>query len=61
MEKGFIQTGRSMVWVKRRHKLFLVPDEGEVSLGFDPLFGLLFDAYICRDCKKVVMEYDDAE
>ena len=33
MEKGYIQTGERMSWVRQKHKVSLFPKDGEVMLG----------------------------
>ena len=61
MEKGFVQTGQRMSWVKQKHKASLIPQEGEVLLGNNVFSGLSFEAYICKSCKKIVLDYDGAD
>ena len=48
MEKGNIQTGERMCWVKQKHKVSLVPKDGEVMLGNNVFSGLAFEAFICK-------------
>lgn len=61
MEKGFLQGGQSMCWVKKKHKFFLLPGSGEVSLGNNILGGLAIDAFICKACKKIVLDYSHSD
>ena len=57
MEQGFLQSGQRMVWVKTPHKVSLLPKSGEVLLGNNVLGGLSFEAYICKSCKKIILDY----
>ena len=58
MEKGCLQAGNLMLWAKRRHKLSLLPDAGEVMLAQNMVSGSCFDAYICKACQKIVLNYE---
>ena len=33
MEEGLVQVGARAVWVKKKHRISLLPREGEVELG----------------------------
>ena len=59
MEKVYIQTGERMSVVKQNHKVSLFPKDGEVMLGNNVLSGLACEAFICKYCKKIVL--DDSE
>ena len=61
IEKGYIQTGERMAWVKQKHKVSLLPKEGEVLLGNNVFTALIFDAFICRKCKKIILDYSNAD
>lgn len=61
MEKGFVQTGQRIAWVTHPHKLSLQPKNGEVLLGNNVFSGLTFDAYICKDCKTILIDYSGSE
>ena len=61
MEQGFLQGGQRMAWVKAPHKVSLLPNSGEVLLGNHMIGGLTFCAYICKPCKKVLLDYADAQ
>ena len=61
MEKGFVQTGERISWVRQKHKVFLRPKEGEVLLGNNIFLGLAFEAHIRKSCKKIVLDYDGAD
>lgn len=57
MERGFLQTGNKIIWAKKQHSVSLVAKEGEVALGNAIFGGIALDAFICKDCKKVVVDY----
>ncbi len=59
MEKGFLQGGNILVWVKKKHYLSLLPKEGEVLLDKNYLTGSFLPAWICKDCRKVTAEYEE--
>ncbi len=59
MEKGFLQSGNLMVWVKKKHMVSLLPKEGEVVLDRNYLTGAAVPAWICRPCRKIVAEYEE--
>ena len=61
MEQGYLQCGQRMSWVKSPHKVSLLPKKGEVSLGNNVFGGLSFEAYICKKCKKVLLDYSKAD
>lgn len=61
MEKGYLQAGQIMLWAKKKHKVSLLPKEGEVLIAKDYFFGVALDAYICKGCKKVVADYASTE
>lgn len=57
MEQGFIQGNQRIAWVKSKHKISLLPREGEVLLENKAFDSFLFPACICKDCEKVFMDY----
>ncbi|MBQ1827205.1 MAG: hypothetical protein II126_04450 [Erysipelotrichaceae bacterium] len=63
MEKGAIQSQQEIAWLKgdKRH-LFAKADfhEGSVVLSrLSIIKGAAVTAYLCRDCRKVVIDYSD--
>ena len=58
MESGFLQSQQRMAWVRRPHRISLLPREGEVLLGNNIINGLTFPAWICKDCQKIVLDYE---
>ncbi len=59
MEKGLLQGGSILVWVKKKHHISLNPREGEVVLDRNYLSGPAVPAWICKACKKVIAEYEE--
>ena len=62
MEVGFLQGGRFLLWAVRRHKISLLPREEDVLLAENHWnFVTVKDAYLCRNCKKVLFDYAATE
>ena len=61
MEKGLLQAGNMIVWVRKKHYVSLLPKEGEVLLGRNFLTGVTLPSWICKNCRKVITEYEDNE
>ena len=59
MEQGYIQTGQRIAWTKNIHKVSLLPKPGEIMLENNVFKGSAFTAFICKSCKKIVMDYSD--
>ena len=59
MEKGLLQSGNLIVWVKKKHYLSLLPRDGEVILDRNYLTGATVPSWICKKCKKVISEYTE--
>ena len=60
MEKGFFQGYRfERLWVKNRNHWKLSPQEGVFAEKMNPFTYFNIDAYLCRSCKKVVIDYAD--
>ena len=60
MEKGLLQSGSLIVWVKKKHLLSLLPKEGEVLLGSNFVSSPTVPAHICKKCKKIICDYSDS-
>ena len=60
MEKGFLQANNMMTWVRAPHRFALYPKKGEVMLGRNVWDALTVTAYICKPCKKVVVDYEES-
>ena len=59
METGFLQGMRRVAWVKKPHKVSLLPKEGELLLENNTFWDFLFPAQICKRCKIVVLDYSE--
>ncbi len=59
MEKGLLQSGNIMVWVRKKHILSLSPRDGEVELDRNYLTGASLPAWICKICKKIIADYSE--
>ena len=58
MEKGFIQSGRDILWTEKRHIVSLKPKhEKEFIIASNPVGGATVKGFCCRKCKKIVLEY----
>lgn len=61
MEQGLLQGNQRVSWVKREHKLSLLPKTGEILLENKGMGSFLLTAWICKDCKKMVVDYSDKD
>ncbi|NMA84008.1 MAG: hypothetical protein GX962_09120 [Epulopiscium sp.] len=61
MEQGFLQGMRRVAWVKNQHKVSLLPKQGEILLENNTFRDFVFSAWICKKCKKIVVDYSDKE
>lgn len=61
MEQGFLQGMRRVAWVKDKHKLSLLPRQGEILLENNTLKDIIFSAWICKNCRKIVIDYSDKD
>ncbi len=59
MENGLLQAGNMIVWVKKKHFWSLLPKEGEILLDRNYLTGAAIPSWICKNCRKVITEYED--
>lgn len=63
MEKGFMQSPQEIAWLEGEKRHFLSKAdfyEGSVVLSkLSFLKGSAVTAYLCRDCKKVLIDYGD--
>lgn len=56
MEPGYLQ-GHDMLWAKRVHKGLLVPGNGEFLVSRRNFIPQCFNAYICRNCHKIIFNF----
>ena len=61
MEDGFLQSMRRAAWVKRPHRVSLLPKRGEVLLENNFVRDCVFVASICRSCRKILVDYADKD
>lgn len=64
MRKGYIQSGTRLAWVPEVSKLSVEPslNKESVVLSKQNRFSINFvDAYLCENCKKVIIDYSDNE
>ncbi|WP_019230432.1 PF20097 family protein [Sedimentibacter sp. B4] len=61
IEQGLLQGMRRVAWIKRQHKVSLLPKQGEVLLENNTFSDFLLQAHICKSCKKIVVDYSDKE
>ena len=63
MEKGLIQSPQEIAWLKGEKKTFLgraLFHDGSVVLSELPVMkGSAVTAYLCRECKKVLIDYSE--
>lgn len=61
MEQGFLQGMERLAWVKKPHKVSLLPKQGEILLENNMIKGATFSASICKSCKKILLDYTDKD
>ncbi len=61
MEDGFLQGMRRVAWVKKKHKITLLPKEEEILLENNVVADFLISASICKYCKKIMVDYSQKE
>lgn len=61
MEQGLLQGMRRVAWVKKQHRISLLPKQGEILLENNNFNDFIFSAQICKSCKKIVIDYSDKE
>ena len=61
MEQGYLQGMRRVAWVKSKHKVSLFPKQGEVLLENNNIKDFLLKAWICKNCKKIIIDYSNKE
>ena len=59
MEQGFVQSGNIMIWAKKIHKISLLPKDGDVLLWKNYLKSSAIPASICKECKKITIDYSE--
>lgn len=62
MVKGVVQSARKIFFTTKEHKFWFAPDialEDEILLSSHNWTGPTCIAYICAECKKVVIDYSE--
>lgn len=60
MIKGYIQCQTDIIWTPKKHALTTILDKDQIILARSNfLSGSTLISYICKDCKKVVIDYID--
>ena len=59
MEDGILQAQRYILWTKKQHKLSYHPKEGDVLIGEKTIGDVMPKAYICKNCKKILLDYSE--
>ena len=57
MEKGYVQAVNALAWVKEKRVFSLMPLKDDVILGSNLIGPVALEAYICKECKEVLMSY----
>ena len=61
MDQGYLQGMRRVAWVKNKHKFSLLPKQAEVLLENNTVKDFLLKAWICKNCKKIIIDYSNKE
>jgi len=61
MEKGLMQSSRDLFWTAEPKQYWMPPQEenGDVDVSILRLTGNGAQAYLCRDCKQLLMGYTE--
>ena len=57
METGILEGQRYLLWSKQPHKVSYHPKADEVLLGEKAVSSARVDSYICKQCKKIIIDY----
>ncbi len=57
MGKGLLQSGKMMLWTRKKHYLSLRPKGDDLLLDENYLTGTAVPAWICRSCQKILIDY----
>ena len=61
MEKGYIQSGRTAFFTTKKKHVFFVAGSQDVVLTEDNFTCPTGDAYNCKECKKIIIDYSSPE
>lgn len=56
---GYIQSGREVYFTTNPHKMLFGHKPGEIVLTEKNMTAPTATAYLCRECKKVIVEYKE--
>ena len=61
LERGFLQSGRTAFFTTKRRRFLFWPDEqnGDVELTQHNWTSPIAPAWICRSCRKVVIDCEE--
>lgn len=57
MEEGFVQGTKGNIFYTNDKRLLVGSDDNDIILTKNSFGGPRTDAYICRACKKIVIDY----
>ncbi len=61
MEQGYLQGMKRVAWVKKQHRVSLHPKQGEILLENNSIKDFVFTSWICKECRKILVDYSDKE
>lgn len=65
MEHGFVSSGVSLTWRKRKKKVTINPSldkkKGEFIFSHNPFGGAAAEGNLCRSCRKIIINYEKEE
>ena len=63
MEHGFLQSGKKVFFTTKRRRLLFCPDEqnGDMELTQHNWTSPTGRAWLCRSCRKVVIDCDETD
>ena len=61
MEKGLIQSGRTVFYTTKKKHIFFIPSSDDVVLTRDNFTGPTGIAYNCKKCKMIIFNYENEE
>ena len=61
MTKGFVQSARQIFFTTKKHKVHFLAREDEQILSKHSRMAPTCRALCCTKCKKVILDYSDAE
>jgi len=61
MEKGLVQSAGEIFWSTERRKFIVSAREtkGDIMISSYDIFGNFAESYLCRNCKKIITNYNE--